>query len=312
MNKVTKKFVYYKYSDFLKKVYGEKVYKLPLNIRTTCPNRDGNKGYLGCYFCSAKGGVEDIISEEIPVKEQIAIHKKYYKKRYKAKKYIAYFQSYTNTYLDMDIFKNYMESAVEEDIVEICVATRPDCIDKNVMEILRNIRDEHDINITVELGLQSINDETLIKINRGHSVADYIEAVKLVKEYGFFVCTHVIANLPWDTDDDMLRLARLLNSQEIDIVKVHSLFISKHSVFSKMYRDGEFEIISVEQYMERVIKFLEHLSPDIAIARLLSSAPKDSTDFCNWGMSRWKIRDSIAETMLERGTYQGRWKIDEK
>ncbi len=303
---MTNKFVYYKYSDFLKKVYGEKVYKLPLNIRTTCPNRDGNKGYLGCYFCSAKGGVEDIISEEIPVKEQIAIHKKYYKKRYKAKKYIAYFQSYTNTYLDMNVFKNYMEAAVEEDIVEICVATRPDCIDENVMEILRNIRDEHDINITVELGLQSINDETLKKINRGHTVDDYIEAVKLVKEYGFFICTHVIANLPWDTDKDMLRLAKLLNSQEIDILKVHSLFISKHSVFSKMYREGKLDIISVEQYMERVIAFLEHLSPDIAIARLLSSAPKDSTDFCNWGMSRWKIRDTIAERMTERGTYQGR------
>ncbi len=299
-------FVYYKYSEFLKKTYGEKVYKLPLNIKTTCPNRDGSKGKLGCYFCSQKGGVHDIISEEIPVKEQIEIHKKYFTKRYKAKKFIAYFQSYTNTYLDMNDFKRYMNEAVREDIVEICVSTRPDCIDEVVLDILKEIKQNYGIEITVELGLQSINEETLIKINRGHTVNDYIEAVKLIKDYGFFICTHVIGNLPWDSDDDMIKLAKLLNELKMDIVKVHSLYISKDSVFSQMYKEGKFDIISVDEYMERVILFLENLSPDIAIARLTSSAPKDSTDFCNWGISRWKIRDTIYDTMLERETYQGR------
>ncbi len=305
------RFVYYKYSEFLKKTYGEKVYKLPLNIRTTCPNRDGSKGKDGCYFCSQKGGVHDIISEEIPVGEQIAIHKKYFTKRYKAKKFIAYFQSYTNTYLDMNDFKRYMNEAVEEDIVEICVSTRPDCIDEVVLNILKEIEEKNDIKITVELGLQSINEETLVKINRGHTVDDYKKAVELIKNYGFFICTHVIGNLPWDSNDDMIRLAKLLNKQKIDIVKVHSLYISKDSVFSQMYKDGKFDIISVDEYMERVILFLENLSPDIAIARLTSSAPKDSTDFCNWGISRWKIRDTIYDTMLERETYQGRILKDE-
>ncbi len=305
-------FIYYKYSDFLKNTYGEKVYKLPLNIKTTCPNRDGNKGKLGCYFCSQKGGVHDIISEEIPVKEQIEIHKKYFNKRYKAKKFIAYFQSYTNTYLDMNDFRRYMKEAVEEDIVEICVSTRPDCIDEEVLDILKEIESKNDIKITVELGLQSINEDTLIKINRGHTVEDYKNAVKLIQKYGFFICTHIIGNLPWDSDDDIINLAKLFNEQKIDIVKVHSLYISKDSVFSEMYKAGEFDIISVNEYMERVIKFLENLSSNIAIARLTSSAPKDSTDFCNWGISRWKIRDDIYDIMLNRKTYQGRALKDEK
>lgn len=299
-------FVYYKYSEFLKSKYGQKVYKLPLNIKTTCPNRDGTKGKLGCYFCSQNGGVHDIISEEIPVEKQIEIHKKYFKKRYKANKYIAYFQSYTNTYLDMNDFKNYMEQAVVDDIVELCIATRPDCIDEVVLDILKEIKRRSGVNITIELGLQSINDESLEKINRGHSVADYKNAVKLIKQYGFFICTHVIGNLPWDNTDDMIRLASLFNEQKIDLVKVHSLYISKNSVFSDMYKQGKINIISVEEYMERVITFLEHLDRNIAIERLVSSAPKNSTDFCNWGISRWKIRDTIYDTMVERNTYQGR------
>ncbi len=298
--------VYYKYSDFLKEQYKEKVYKLPINIPTTCPNRDGSKGVGGCYFCSSKGGVHDILSEEISVEKQIDIHKEYFSKRYKAKKYIAYFQSYTNTYLDNSLFEKYMKSALQEDIVEICIATRPDCVDESKLKILHSIKQEFEVGITIELGLQSVNEESLIKINRGHTVSDYLDAVKRIQKYGFFICVHIIANLPWDTTEDLLKSAKLFNEQKINLVKVHSLYIAKNTVFSKMYREGLFDIISLEEYKERVIQFLEYLSPSIAVERLVSSAPKNGTDFCNWETSRWKIRDDIVSIMKKDNRYQGR------
>lgn len=294
------------YSQFLKNKYGEKVYKLPVNIPTTCPNRDGTIGYGGCYFCSEKGTGFESLPSTTEVVEQLESNMAYIGKKYKAKKFIAYFQNYTNTYMPYDVFETYMKTACIEHIIELDIATRPDCIDSKHLDILLNISETYNVEIVIELGLQTTNEESLIKINRGHDVASYIEAVTLIHSYGFGVCTHLIMNLPWDEDEEVIRMAQLLNKLEVEMVKCHSLYIAKGTVFEKQYIEGVWEMNTLENYVERVVTFLSYLNPACAVQRLVGRAPKEETVFCNWQTSWWKIRDEIDKKMLKDDIYQGK------
>lgn len=294
------------YSSYLKKIYHTKVYKLPVNLPITCPNRDGTIGRGGCYFCSEKGaGFESLPSTE-SVKEQLEQNMAYIGKRYKAQKFIAYFQNYTNTYMAYDVFKSYMEAACIEHIVELDIATRPDCIDVKYLEILKEIKIKYKVEIVLEIGLQTTNEQTLVAINRQHTVADYISAVKLIHSFGFKVCTHLIMNLPWDDDYEVLHMATLMNTLEMEMVKLHSLFIAKGTRFETMYLNHEFEINTLDNYVDRVVSFLIHLNKDCAIQRVVGRAPKEDTVFCNWNTSWWKIKDKIDEKMLKESLYQGK------
>ncbi|WP_246552162.1 TIGR01212 family radical SAM protein [Vallitalea pronyensis] len=298
--------LYYKYSDYLKERYGEKVYKLPINLDLTCPNRDGTAGYGGCIFCSDVGTGFESLSNQLSVKEQLDQNKDYIAQKYHAHKFIAYFQNYTNTYMPLARFKQVMYEAVGEDIVEIAVSTRPDCIQDDYLQILADLKQKHGIHITVELGLQTVNYHTLDKIERGHSLAEFIDGVLRIKRYGFQVCTHMILNLPWDEDRDILEGAKILAALDVDQIKLHSLYIARHTPMAKQYLNGDITIISKEAYIKRVVLFLEHTQQQVAIQRLVSRAPEEETLFCNWQTSWWKIRDAIEEHMMENGHYQGR------
>ncbi|PKM96122.1 MAG: TIGR01212 family radical SAM protein [Firmicutes bacterium HGW-Firmicutes-1] len=301
--------LYYKYSYYLKQKYGEKVYKLPVNLNISCPNRDGTVGTKGCYFCSDKGTGFEMLHYEKSVREQLIENRNYIGKRYGANKFIAYFQNYTNTYMPLDEFKLYMEQACMDDVVEIDVSTRPDCISREYLDVLQDIYHKTNTNITIELGLQTTNDESLIKINRGHNVQDFIDAVNVIKEYPFDICVHLILNLPWDEDQDAINSAILMNQLAINQVKLHALYIAKGSVFERMYAEKNLEICSKDEYISRVILFLENLDSSVAIQRLIGRAPKEETAFCNWDISWWKIRDEIDHKMKEMNTYQGKKKV---
>ena len=182
--------LYHSFSEHLKNKYGEKVYKLPVNLPVGCPNRED--GY-GCTFCDGVGTGFEAMEAHVPVKEQLLKTKDKIEKKYKAHKFIAYFQNYTNTYLPLETFETYMTEAAQiPDIVEISVSTRPDCIRRDYMEVLKKIKDQYQIEITIELGLQTVNYHTLKEIHRGHGLAEFIQAVLLIKEYGYTVCTHMI------------------------------------------------------------------------------------------------------------------------
>ena len=198
---------YNRYSDYLKERYGEKVYKLPVAIPVTCPNRlNGNKG---CSYCGEDGAGFENLSGTFSVYEQLEKNKDYIGRRYKAKKFIAYFQSFTNTFLPLDAFEKYVrEASSVPDIVEIAISTRPDCVNDKYLQVLADIKAEKNVNITVELGLQSTNYHSLKKVNRGHSLAEYIDASMRIKKYGFNLCTHLILNLPWDNIDDSIECAK--------------------------------------------------------------------------------------------------------
>lgn len=297
--------LYYKYSNFLKDKYGEKVYKLPIKLPLTCPNRDGKVGRGGCIFCSETGGSHENLEASLSIKDQLEKNRAYIGSRYGAKKFIAYFQSFTNTYLSIDDFiKNIEEVRKVDDIVGISISTRPDCIGEEFLDYLAGIKDQY--MITLEYGLQTVNNKTLEKINRGHSFSDFLDAVLRTKKRNLRVCTHLILNLPWDDMEDAIEAANILSILKVDEIKLHSLYLAQGTKMAEMYENGDFVLRSKEDYIETVANFLAYLDKDIAIQRLLSRIPADESIFSNWSTSWWKIQDEIISYMESQGLYQGK------
>ena len=294
---------YNTYSAHLKKRFGEKVYKLPVNLPVTCPNRIEGRG---CSFCAGVGTGFEAMSETVPVKDQLNRTKAYIGKRYGAKKFLAYFQNYTNTFLPLGEFRDYvLEALEEEDIVGISISTRPDCIRKDYLEFLNEIQKERGAAVTMEFGLQTVNYHTLRKIKRGHTLAEYLNAVLLTAPYGFEICTHVILNLPGDTAEDAVETARVISALPVSVVKAHSLYIPKNSVLYEEYRDGKISLCTKEEYINRLAEFVAELRKDIVIERLFSRVPEEDAVFSNWGVSWWKLKDLFEETMKQKGYVQG-------
>ncbi|MPW24851.1 TIGR01212 family radical SAM protein [Alkalibaculum sp. M08DMB] len=298
--------LYNKYSTQLKGIYGQKVYKIPISIPCSCPNRDGNISTGGCIFCGENAVGYENLPTSISPKEQFSRNVEYISRKYKAKKFIPYFQNFTNTYLPLRDFKDYIEQVCQENVVGIAISTRPDCLREEYLVFLNDISKEFKLDITLELGLQTPNYHTLNKINRGHTLAEFIDGVLMAKKYNFDICAHVILNLPWDNDLDVVESAKILSALRVSSIKSHALYIEKHTKMADLYIKNEIEMISLEEYINRVIIFLEYLNPDISIQRLIGRAPKENTLFVNWSTSWWKIKDMIEEEMEIRQTYQGR------
>ena len=297
--------VYNVYSNYLKNRFGEKVYKLPISLPLTCPNRDGCVGTGGCIYCGEEGGSFENLSNTISVRDQVKQNMEYIRRKYKAKKFISYFQSFTNTYMPFEDFKRYIEESIMEDIVGISISTRPDCINDEYLEFLSYIKDKYDLEITIELGLQTVNYHTLKVINRGHTLAEFIDSVMRNKKYGIRTCAHLILNLPWDNMTDVIENAKILSALSIEEVKLHALYVVEGTQLGRMFKEGKVTLISKEEYEERVITFLEYLHEDILIQRIIGRAPEENTLFVNWNESWWKIRDEIVEKMIQRNTRQG-------
>jgi hypothetical protein len=298
---------YRTYSKHLREKFGCKVYKLPVNLPGTCPNRDGTLGTGGCIFCDEEGSGFDALPNNMAVKEQLLTNKAYFQKRFKAQKFIAYFQAFTNTYLPLDQFKANMEAAAEEqDIAGISISTRPDCIADSYLDFLQDLQKRYQLDINVELGLQTINYHTLHRVNRGHTLAEYVDALLRIKKRGFEICTHLILNLPGDNIIDVIENAKMMSVLQSDYVKLHSLYIVKDTPLGEMYNQGQLEMITLEEYAERVVTFLEYLDPAIVIQRLVGKGPADKVLFSNWDTSWWKLKQKIEELLETKDTYQGR------
>ena len=305
MSDTTKPKRYRAISAFLKEKYGEKVYKLPVALPLTCPNRDGSAGVGGCVFCGEIGAGYENLPASMTVQEQLVKNIAHIAPKYKAYKYIPYYQNFSNTYLEPERFKEYMEAGCIDSTVGLAIATRPDCINDTYLEILKGIKETYGVDIYLEYGLQSVNYHTLEKINRGHGMAEFIDAVLRTKRYGFSVCAHMIVNLPWDTMTDTIEGARILTALGVDQVKLHALYIVKNTLMSKWYEEKQFELISADEYIERVIAFLRLLDKNIVLQRLVGRAPEENTLFTNWSMGWWRIQEEIERRMDERDVRQG-------
>lgn len=293
--------MYYRYSEYLKERFHEKVYKLPVKLDLTCPNRDGTCGTGGCIFCGEEGGSFE--NREGSIQEQLQQAKKIVQKKYKAHKFIAYFQNFTNTYMGIEKFKNIIEQCRIEDVVGISISTRPDCLYEEHLDYLQTLSKEY--MITMELGLQTVNYRTLKKINRGHGLWEFIDGVIRCHQRGLRVCAHIIIGLPWDDDFDLIECAGILNALKVDEVKIHALYIVKNTPLGEMYERGEISMMSLREYQQKVITFLQQLDPHIVVERIIGRAPEENSLFCNWNTSWWKIRDEIEATMKEKHYYQG-------
>ena len=294
------------YSKYLRDKYGCKVYKLPVNLPVTCPNRDGVVGVGGCTFCGEVGAGFESLSNCIPVREQLEKNMEYIREKYKAEKFIAYFQNFSNTYMEPQRLKEYVYQACLPEVVEVYLSTRPDCISDRHLEAVKEAAWKKGIGVTFELGLQTVNYHSLIKVNRGHTLGEFIDGVHRVKNAGFQVCTHLILDLPWDSRIDVIESAKVVSALKIDQVKLHSLYIVKGTAMAESFLKGELKLVSMEEYVERVILFLEYLDPSIIIQRLVGRAPEENTIIANWNTSWWKIKDLIDEEMVRKDTWQGK------
>ncbi|WP_047268047.1 TIGR01212 family radical SAM protein [Marinitoga sp. 1197] len=295
--------LYNKLSDYLKKRYGERVQRLPINAGFTCPNKTGLRGTGGCIYCEETGSGFASLSPKTPISEQI----RYMIERYKGKanKYMAYFQSNTNTYAPVHVLKKIYDSALVDDrIVILDISTRPDTVEDEKLELIASYKEKLDVYL--EFGLQSVNYKTLKILNRGHTLAEFIDAVNRAKKRNIEIIVHMIIDMPWDDKEDIIEGAKILSALKIDGVKLHSLYITKNTILGKMYEKGEVIPLSLEEFIERNILFLEYLDPDIVIHRLAADPPKTGVLHGNWGMSKIKIINILEKEMKKRNTYQGR------
>ena len=293
------------FSDALKEKYGEKVYKVPIALARTCPNRDGLISDEGCIFCGSIGaGYEK--KADVPVKEQLREGISHIGPKYKAKKFIAYFLNFTNTYMPLDVFEKSMEEACQvEGIVALDISTRPDCINDAYLEVLDRIRQTYHVDITVELGLQSANAHTLAILNRCHTVAEFIDAALRIGRHGFGLCTHIIADLPWDDRLDVVEAAKLVSVLPVTEVKLHSLFVVKGTRLAEEFEAGRVRLLPLDEYIHRVVLFLAYVRPDIVMQRIVGRAAGENILKVNGGEPWWVVRDMIDAEMEQKNIYQG-------
>ncbi|MEW6622472.1 MAG: TIGR01212 family radical SAM protein [Bacillota bacterium] len=295
------------YSTYLAEKYGGRVYKVPVNLPGSCPNRDGTLGRGGCIFCDEEGSGFECLPNTLSIKEQVKTNQEFFRQRFGADKFIVYFQAFTNTYKPLKEFQEEIAAAVTgTDIIGLSVSTRPDCISDDYINALRDLQNEQKLaEVDIELGLQTVNYHTLEYVNRGHTLAEFIDAALRIKKAGLKICAHVILNLPGDDLLDVIENAKILSALGVDYVKLHSLYVVENTILGAKYASGEFQIISLDEYVKRVVTFLQYLDPNIVIQRLMGKGPKGKLLFSNWDTSWWKIKETIERRLEKLDTYQG-------
>jgi len=295
---------YNEYSQHLKNKFGCKVYKITLDAGFSCPNRDGSISLGGCIFCDDSGSFSKAHSNLLTIEKQLEVGIERIKKRFKAKKFISYFQAFTNTYASVEKLKTiYDQALLNEDVIGLSIGTRPDCVDKEKIDLIKSYTDKH--YVWVEYGLQSIHDKTLRIINRGHTSQDFIKAVKLTQNKNINICAHVIIGLPGETKKDLLQTAKILADLNIDGVKIHLLCVLKNTKLETMYNSGEFIPLSSQEYIENVCDFLELLPPETTIHRLAGNGLKEILIAPKWLPEKFKLLNEIDKELEKRNTHQG-------
>ena len=295
---------YYSYNAFLKKRFGERVQKITLDAGLNCPNRDGTRGRGGCSYCDASGSGSEAAAQMPDVQQQAMLGMQAMQRRYSAKKFIAYFQSFCNTYAPLAQLRSLYDRVVDlPGIVGLSVATRPDCLNPEVLELLAEYSER--MMVTLELGLQSTHDETLTRINRGHTFAEFVEGYELARRYPLRICPHIIIGLPGETAEHVRSTALELARLKPDAVKIHCLYIHKGTALEQEFLRGDFQPISREEFVSQACDVLEHLSPDTVIERLTGDPLKSRLVAPEWTLQKQENLRSIDRELIRRGTRQG-------
>lgn len=295
---------YHTLNYHVKTKYNTKVVKVSLNAGFSCPNLDGTVGYGGCIYCS-KSGSGDFggdVNKSLP--EQFNEIKEKISKKWPNSKYIAYFQARTNTHAPLEVLKEKYESVINlKDVIGLSIATRCDAISDDVLDYLTELNQR--TNLTIELGLQTIHEETSKLINRCHSLSQFENMIKKLQERNIETVVHIINGLPYETKDMMLETAKYLNSLNIDGIKIHMLNIVKDTPLATLYKEKPFHILTKEEYTDIVISQLEYLNPKIVIHRITSDPNPKNLIEPTWLIKKFGVLNEIDKEMQKRNTYQG-------
>ena len=295
---------YNRLTEYLKSKFGERTLKICIDGGFTCPNRDGTAGIGGCIFCSEHGSGDHLNSSK-NIQAQVESYFSSYRST-RANKFIAYFQNFTNTYDTIANLKLKYDSALIDDrIVALAVATRPDCITEEVVKLLKSYSEKY--YVWVELGLQTANDQTGILINRGYSSKQFSDAVALLNKYKIDVVTHIMVGLPGETNDDLHNTVKFINNHNIQGLKIHSTYVIQNTKLAQMYYDGKYTPLELDDYLNSVVYILTHISPNIVIHRISGDAPKDLLIAPEWNMHKKWVLNGLNKLLKEENLWQGKF-----
>ena len=294
---------YYDLKSYWRNLLGCNVHKLQIDAGFTCPNRDGHVAVGGCIYCDGRGSKLRQKGELPSVAEQIASGKKYYKPL--ASKFIAYFQTFTNTYAPVEKLRAlYDEALAQEDVIGLSIGTRPDCLGADVIDLLSGYAKKY--HIWVELGLQSVHDKTLQFINRGHNYQQFLDAVNALTGSGLNICVHIIIGLPGESDEDVLSTAGTIATLPVHGIKIHSLLALEGTALGEMYKKNKISMITKDKYVSLVVDILEILPPEMVIQRLTADGYRDIFLAPDWAMNKLDVLNSINKELERRDSYQGK------
>lgn len=298
---------YFPISQFYKNRFGEKVYKVSVSIAETCPNRQPNSRMPLCVFCDEWGSAAYHLERDKSLKEQIIVNREKISRRYRAKQFLVYFQSYTNTFDRVSELEQRFKVALEQDNIQgIVLGTRPDCLPSRVLPLLKQTHDKH--YAMVELGLQSFFDHHLTFLQRGHNAQRGYDAIQKLHEHtGVDIGVHLILGLPNESDDEIIQTAQIINKLPINNVKLHNLHVLSKTPLAEIYHQGKFQAIELDEYIDKVVLFLQHLSPMVAVQRLAAVASRwDELIAPAWTKEKMRPTQLIEDRMKALDTWQGK------
>jgi uncharacterized protein len=296
---------YNSYHDYLKERFGCRVNKVSVDMGFTCPNRDGSITRGGCVYCNNDSFVPPYARARYSIHDQITRGMDYLTKRFKAQKFIVYFQAYTNTYDEAEKLEGmYREALKYEGVVGITVGTRSDCIDEEKIDIFERLAKE--CYVSLEYGIESVYDKSLEFMNRGHDYGSVLDAFEMSRGRGFELGAHIILGMPTETGEEMLAMADEVSALGIDCLKIHNLHIVKNTQLARIYKEKPFSLFGYEEYLDFIVRFLERLSPRIVVERFFTDTPRSLLIAPGWNKSHIEVIRGIEEELERRGTCQGR------
>ena len=298
---------YLSLNHFLREKFGEKIFKISLDAGFSCPNRDGKISKGGCLFCSERGSGDFAGDRNFSIENQFVDIKNMMANKWKSGKYIAYFQAYTNTYAPIDILKEkYDEALKQKDVVGLAIATRPDCLSEEVLDLLEEINKK--VYVWIELGFQTVSDETARLINRGYTLDVFEKALEDLRKRNIDVVVHTIFGLPKENKEDMLNTIRYLADKDIQGIKFHLLHLMKDTPMVKLYEKGMIEFLSKEDYIDLICQSICMLPQNVVVHRLTGDSPRELLIGPMWSLKKWEILNEIDKTMEDNDYYQGKFK----
>ena len=299
--------LYYDFATFLAQYFEGKVQKISIHAGFTCPNRDGSKGTGGCTYCNNQTFNPEYCDPHLGIRRQLEDGIAFFARKYPAMRYLAYFQAYTNTYGELETLKAMYDEALSvEGVVGLVIGTRPDCMPPTLLDHIEQL--SRKTFVMVEYGIESANDNTLLRINRGHDFATAVDAIHRTHERGILVGGHLILGLPGEDHDELMRQADSIAKLPLDMVKLHQLQLIRGTRMAREYEQcpEDFHLYTVDEYIDLAIDYIERLPETMVVERFISQSPRSLLIAPDWGMKNYQFVDRLRRRMLERDTWQGR------